>query len=51
MLSKLARALFGLTGIGAIDNARFEVDHATMSVADVDAQLHRFFDPTHHRAA
>lgn len=51
MLNKLARALFGLTGIGAVDNARFEVDHAAMSVADVDAQLHRFSDPTRRRAA
>ena len=51
LLNTLARALFGLTGTGAIDNARSEVDQAATSVAEVDAQLHRFSEPSRRRAA
>jgi len=51
LLVGLSEALRWLTGTGAVANARCEVDQATMSVVDLDAQLDRVHGPSPQRAA
>jgi hypothetical protein len=54
LLRKLSGAFDRLTGAGALDNARFEIDRAKLSIAELDAQLarlERLPDPSPRRAA
>jgi len=51
LLIRLSEAVRWLTGTGAVANARFEVDRASTSVAELDAQLDRVPGPTSRRAA
>jgi hypothetical protein len=51
LLIGLSEAVHWLTGTGAAVNARFEVDRATRSVADHDAQLDVASWSTSRRAA
>jgi hypothetical protein len=51
LLEKLTSAVLLLTGSGAAENARHEVDRASDSVTNIDTQLGRVNDPLPPRAA
>jgi hypothetical protein len=51
ILRELRGALIGLTGAGAVANARSEIDRAFTSLAELEAQLGRIDEPPTRRAA
>jgi hypothetical protein len=51
LLRRMTDVVKGITGTGAVSNARQELDRAASSVIDLDAQLHRVIRISTPRAA